>query len=61
MGMCKYKPLDGIPPEELALVFGFERSPLLGRVVVDFDPGPELRIGIFSEAEFDATFDVIQE
>ncbi len=39
----------------------FERSPLLGRVIVDFDPGPELRIGVYSNTEFDATFDVIEE
>jgi len=42
-------------------VFEFERSPLLGRVIVDFDPGPDLQIGVYSADEFDATFDVIEE
>ena len=42
-------------------VFDFERSPLLGRVIVDFDPGPELEIGIYSDDEFEATFDVVKE
>ena len=41
--------------------FEFERSQLLGRVIVDFDPGPDLAIGIYSDAEFGATFDVIEE
>jgi len=41
--------------------FEFERSPLLGRVIVDFDPGPDLSIGVYSEAEFAATFDVLEE
>jgi len=41
--------------------FDFERSPLLGRVIVDFDPGPDLQIGVYSDVEFEATFDVIEE
>lgn len=41
-------------------VFDFERSPLLGRVIVDFDPGPALDIGVFSEEEFENTFDVVE-
>ena len=41
--------------------FEFERSPLLGRVIVDFDPGPDLEIGVYSDEEFDATFDVVKE
>jgi len=42
--------------------FEFERSTLLkGRVIVDFDPGPELEIGIYSDEEFALTFDVIKE
>lgn len=41
--------------------FEFERSPLLGRVIVDFDPGPALSIGVYSEQEFVDTFDVIEE
>ena len=41
--------------------FEFERSPLLGRVIVDFDPGPELDAGFYSAEEFEATFDVIEE
>jgi hypothetical protein len=42
-------------------VFGFVRSGFLGRVIVDFDPGPDLQIGIYSDEEFEATFDVIEE
>jgi hypothetical protein len=41
--------------------FGFERSPLLGRIIVDFDPGPEMDVGFYSGEEFKATFDVIEE
>ena len=41
--------------------FEFERSPLLGRVIVDFDPGPDLQIGVYSDEEFDATFTVVKE
>ena len=41
--------------------FEFERSPLLGRVIVDFDPGPDLQIGVYSDDEFDATFTVVKE
>jgi len=45
--------------------FDFERqgvgSLLAGRVIVDFDPGPDLDIGIFTTEEFEATFDVIEE
>jgi hypothetical protein len=41
--------------------FEFERSALLGRVIVDFDPGPELDVGIYSDEEFEATFTVIEE
>ena len=42
--------------------FEFERSTLLkGRVIVDFDPGPDLEIGIYSDDEFEATFDVVSE
>lgn len=41
--------------------FTFERNEFLGRVLVDFDPGPELNLGIYSEAEFENTFDVIEE
>jgi hypothetical protein len=40
--------------------YDFERSPLLGRVIVDFATGPELEIGIYSDDEFAATFDVIE-
>lgn len=59
MGTARMKAEDG---HELAgQEFEFERSPLLGRVVVDFDPGPALNIGIYSDDEFDATFDVIEE
>jgi len=42
--------------------FGFERSGLLKeRVIVDLNPGPELEIGIYSNDEFEATFDVVKE
>jgi hypothetical protein len=41
--------------------FGFERSGLLGRVLVDFDPGPDLNVGFYSEEEFALTFDVVSE
>lgn len=55
----KGKPITvDIPP---GTEFDCERSPLLGRVVVDFDPGPDLRIGVYSEEEFEATFTVIEE
>jgi hypothetical protein len=54
MGICKNKS-DGRE-------FEFERSSLLnGRVIVDFDPGPELEIGIYSAQEFADTFDVVTE
>ena len=57
MGTCKNKS-DGRE-------FEFERSALLsrefGRVIVDFDPGPDLQIGIYSDEEFEATFTVIEE
>jgi len=36
-------------------------APLLGRVIVDFDPGPDLQIGVYSDDEFDATFTVVKE
>jgi hypothetical protein len=41
--------------------FEFERSPLLNRVIVDFDPGPDLQIGVYSYEEFELTFDVVKE
>jgi hypothetical protein len=42
--------------------FEFERSALLkDRVIVDFDPGPDLQIGIYSTEEFELTFDVVKE
>jgi hypothetical protein len=40
--------------------FGFERSALLGKVIVDFRPDSET-VGVYSEAEFENTFDVIEE
>lgn len=38
--------------------FEFDRMALLDKIVVDFDPGPDMRVGFYSEDEFARTFDV---
>jgi hypothetical protein len=58
MGKARMKP-DG--HEFDGQEFDFERNAFLGRVIVDFDPGPDLMIGVYNNDEFDATFDVIEE
>lgn len=57
-GTARMKVEDG--HELSGLEFEFEWSALLSRYVVDFDPGPELNIGLYSEDEFAATFDVVK-
>lgn len=60
MGLARMKPDNG--HEFSGQDFDFERSSFLAdKVIVDFDPGPEVRIGIYSEEEFAATFDVLEE
>lgn len=41
--------------------FQFEFSNMLSRYIVDFDPGPDLRVGHYNPQEFADTFDVVEE
>lgn len=59
MGLARMKSDDG--HEFGGQQFEFERNAFLGRVIVDFDPGPDLKIGVYNVDEFEATFVVVEE
>ena len=64
MGKAKLKPFEGSENSGLDMdaEYAFERTTMFrGRVLVDLDPGPEMRAGFYSPEEFAATFDVIEE
>jgi len=51
----------GVDVTPAGTVFTFEWSPLFGKYGVDFDPGPKMRAGFYSEEEFHNTFIVVEE